>query len=216
MRYSVLAALLIALLTACSTTARPTVDYEVGEVIYQNTFNDPDSWTTFGFSQSQFGISDGTYNAISAGGGIVAVTNFHTHSNAVLEVTAEQISAFDDTGYGIICRAQSAQNAVGYYFLLSGSGRYGIRIGEEERVRVLVPWTDHPAINKGRATNRIRAVCIDDYFALYINDQFIAEARHDWLEAGLMGLAVTSNEGTEIGVVFDDVTIWQAELTADD
>ena len=214
MRKILFAIFLLIVLAACGSDASPTVDYELGELIYENTFDDPNSWLTFGFVDTQFGITDGVYAAISAGGGYVSVTNYESHSNAVLEVTAEQFSSRNDTSYGIICRAQSQSNrdSIGYYFLISGSGQYGIRIGEAARIRVLVPWTDHPAINQGQAVNRIRAVCIDDYFALYINDRFVAEARHDWLEVGAMGLVVSSGEAVQIAVEFDDVRIWEAEL----
>lgn len=214
MRQLFLTLILGIVLTACGSQASPSVEIEIGDIIYENTFDDPDSWSSFGFVTTQFGIADGVYTAISAGGGYVSVSNFEAHTNAVIEVTAEQISQSLDTSYGVICRAQSQSNrdSIGYYFLVSASGQYGIRIGESDRIRVLVPWTEHPVINQGRATNTIRAVCIDDYFALYINDEFVTEARHNWLLEGNMGLVVSSADSTEIAVEFDNVTIWDATL----
>src|SRR5690606_2947733 len=114
--------------------------------------------------------------------------------------------------YGIMCRAQAANPSIAYYFLLSGGGQFGIRIGESDRIRVFVPWSTHPAINSGMARNTLRAVCIDDYFALYINDRFVAEARQDWLTEGSMGLVVSASDEVGISAKFDDVTIWEASL----
>ena len=211
-RYTLIALVLVLCLSACGSNATPSLNYELGDVIYTNNFDNPDTWESFGLLDTQFGIGDGTYNAISPGGGYVVVTNSHVHQNVVIEVTASQSSTETTTSYGIECRAQVGNNSVGYYFMLSSSGRYGIRRGDGGRVVVLVEWTESNLINKGVATNKIRAVCIDDYLAMYVNDVFVAEARYDWLEEGNMGLVVNSPESTTIAVRFDDVTIWDASL----
>jgi hypothetical protein len=209
-RYALMALLLIVGLSACG--AVPSVKYELGEVIYTNTFDDPNTWESFGLIETQFGIGDGTYNAISPGGGYVTVSNSHLHRNVVIEVTAEQFSTDPNTSFGIECRSQVGNNSVGYYFMLSSSGQYAIRLGDGTRVRVMVEWTESNAIHKGEASNKIRAVCIDDYLALYVNDVFLAETRYDWLIEGNMGLVVNSPESTTIAVRFDNVTIWDASL----
>jgi len=208
----ILIALLLISLVACTQEEQATVQYETGDLIYENTFDDPDSWETFGFMETQFGISNGVYTAISDGGGYIPVTNGETHSNVVIEVTAEQIGGSPGSIYGIICRSQAANPTIGYYFLINSSGEFGIRIGESDRIRVFVPWTEHKAINEGLATNTFRVVCIDDYFAFYINDTFVAESRHDWLVEGTMGFAVNAPGETDIVVTFDNVQIWEASL----
>lgn len=210
------ALILSASLIGC-TGAQPSVTIETGEIIYENTFDDPDSWESFGFAQTQFGITEGVYTAISSGGGYIPVSNDHVHSDAVLEVTVTQVSTSTNTHYGIICRSQERRNSLGYYFLISTNGSYGIRIGEQGRVRVLVPWVEHNAINTGPdSTNTIRAVCVDNYFAMYINGRFVAEAQHDWLRSGNMSLVVSSPDGTEIAAEFDNVTIREAQLAESD
>lgn len=203
------------ILAACTSedTAEPTVDYQLGDIIFQDSFDELGAWESFGFIETEFGVSDGVYNAISPGGGYVTVSNSeYTHSNVVMEVTVEQRSDDNNNAYGIVCRAQVANSFIAYYFLISGAGQYGIRIGEGGRTRMLVSWTDHPIINKGEAQNTLRVVCIDDYFAFYINEQFVAEARHDWLIEGRVGFTVNSEEGILIGVQYDDLTVWEAEL----
>jgi hypothetical protein len=211
-RYALIALFLLAGLSACGTTAAPSVNYELGEVLYTNTFDDPGSWESFGFIETQFGIGEGTYNAISPGGGYVTVTNSHLHRNVVIEVTAEQFSTETNSSYGIECRAQVGNNSVGYYFMISGIGQYAIRLGDGGRVKVLVPWTESSVVNQGTASNKIRAVCIDDYLALYVNDVFMAETRYDWLIEGNTGLVVNSPESTTIAVRYDNLTIWDASL----
>ncbi|MGJ3239262.1 MAG: hypothetical protein ACFE0Q_11195 [Anaerolineae bacterium] len=214
MKYLIALLLAILIVSACTPEDTPSasVAYVLGDVIYQNSFDDPNSWESFGFMDTQFGIADGVYNAISSGGGYIPVTNRETHSNVVIEAQTALISGSAETVYGIICRAQSANTSVGYYFLIDGAGQFGIRIGEGNRIRVFVPWTRHPAVNAGIAENTLRAVCIDDYFALYINGQFVAENRQDWLTEGQMGLVVSAPDGVGISAQFDNVTIWSAEL----
>ena len=208
--------ILAVLLAGCGAEkAQPSVEIVLGDVIYENTFDDPNSWESFGFIDTQFGISNGEYTAISAGVGYISVSNGVAHRNVVIEATAEQFAGSDDTIYGIMCRSHPVQTSLGYYFLINSSGNYGIRIGEADRIRVLVPWTEHPIINDGLASNTLRAVCVDDYFAFYINDEFVAEARHDWLEEGNMSLVVSSPNGVEVATKYDNVTIWSASIVED-
>lgn len=204
--------MLIGVLIGC-TGEQASVSYEIGDLIYENTFDDPNSWESFGFVETQFGVVDGKYGAVSTGGGYIPVSNGETHSNAVLEATVTQVSSSTNTAFGVICRTQTANPNVGYYFLISSDGSFGIRVGETNRVRVLVPWTTHDVINTGQdSTNTIRAVCIDDYIAMYINGQFVAEERYDWLEQGTMSLVVSSPENVQVAAEFDDVTIYEATL----
>jgi len=215
MKQLLLVLMLAGMLVGCTSDETPSATYELGEVIYTNTFDDPTSWETFGVLETQFGITDGVFNAISDGGGYIPVTNGVNHSNVVMEATVTLAAGSDNSVYGIMCRSQSANNNVGYYFLLSGSGQVGIRIGDGSSVRIFTPWIDHPAVKKGLNTNTLRAVCIDDYFAFCVNDRFVPESRQDWLTQGSMGFTVATPSGEPIAAQFDDVTIWDASLITD-
>jgi hypothetical protein len=109
-----------------------------------------------------------------------------------------------------MCRAHPLDNGIGYYFLITADGQYGIRIGEGSRIRVLVPFTSSSAIRTGKASNTIRAVCVDDYLAMYINDQFVAETRYDWLQEGYAGLTFNTDDGKFLSIAYDEVTIYAA------
>jgi hypothetical protein len=204
--------LCLLILVACNPKAEPGVDYQLGELIYQDHFDANQGWENFGYLDNEFGISEGVYNAISSGGGYITVTNEPLHSNVVIEVSVEQRSKDNNNSYGVVCRVQAVNTNIGYYFLISGNGEYGIRIGETGRIRVLVPWTEHPAIKRGMNQNKLRVVCIDDYLALYINDEFITEARYDWLTEGQLGFTVNSVAGVAVAIQFDDLKIWDASL----
>ena len=71
----------------------------------------------------------------------------------------------------------------GYYFLISGDGHYTIRWSNGRSLDDIIPVGYSDAIQRD-AGNRLRAVCIGDYLALWINDVFVAEARDGRGRAG--------------------------------
>jgi hypothetical protein len=199
-------------LTGCGTKA--TVNIREGDLLLQETFDDIDasSFPSYGLSeQIIFGVSEGAYAAIVSGSGYVWTLNNITHSDVVLEVTTDKVSTSPTDTYGVICRAHSSNNGMGYYFLINGNGYFGIRKGDGERIFVLVPWTQSNAIRIGQTTNTLRAVCVGDYLALYINGQFVAETTDSQFVEGFAGVVVAT-EGERIAITYDDLTIYSASI----
>ncbi len=79
--------------------------------------------------------------------------------------------------------------------------------GEGDSVSPLVDWTDSSKINQGQTTNTIVAVCIDNYLALYVNGDFLAESTDSSYTSGFAGFAAAAFEGGSTDVAFDDLTI---------
>jgi hypothetical protein len=187
-----------------------------GEIILQEDFEDIEasSFPSYGLGEDLvFGVADGSYAAIVMGSGYAWTLNNITHDNVTITATVEKVSNGDADTYGIICRAHSSNNGMGYYFLINGSGNFGIRKGDGERIHVLVPWTKSRAIHTGQKTNTLRAVCVDDYLAFYINDQFVAEARDGQFMEGFAGVAVAAEDSHRIAIRYDDLTIRSATIT---
>jgi Flp pilus assembly protein TadG len=101
----------------------------------------------------------------------------------------------------------NVNNGDGYLFLVEGSGRFAIMRSRGRSVTPLVNWTDSAAINKGPAQNRIRAVCLGDYLALYVNDQFLGDATDDTYTQGQVGLVGASADRLGLLVQFDNLTV---------
>jgi hypothetical protein len=197
--------------------AKATVNIREGELLLQETFDDIDTSTfpSYGLSeQIIFGVSEGAYAAIVSGGGYVWTLNNITHSDVVIEVTTDKVSTSPADTYGIICRAHSSNNGMGYYFLINGNGYFGIRKGDGERVYMLIPWTQSSAIRTGQSKNTLRAVCVGNYLALYINGQFVAETTDSQFVEGFAGVVVAT-EGERIAITYDDLTIHAASLAED-
>ena len=197
--------------------AKASLNITEGTLLLQDNFDDAEASTfpSYGLGeQIVFGVADGSYAAIVSGSGYVWTLNNVTHNDVIIEVTTDKVSTSPTDTYGVICRAHSSNNGMGYYFLINGNGYFGIRKGDGERVHVLVPWTESRAIHTGQNKNTLRAVCVGNYLAFYINGQFVAETRDSQYVEGFAGFAVAT-EGGRIAITYDDLTIHAASIASE-
>ena len=80
------------------------------------------------------------------------------------------------------------------------------RWDDDERTNLL---EDPPPLTTLQETNTLTAVCVDDYLAMYVNGDLIAEARDKTLTSGYnsMVIALVEEEDT-LQVQFDNLNIW--------
>jgi hypothetical protein len=95
----------------------------------------------------------------------------------------------------------------GYLFLVQGSGAYGIFRATARNLTPLVDWTISDVIDTAPGLNRLRAVCIGDYLALYVNDQLLAQAFDTSYREGQVGLAASASNRLGVRVQFDNLTV---------
>ncbi|MCC6805432.1 MAG: hypothetical protein IT319_21310 [Anaerolineae bacterium] len=200
------------LLAACA--APPTQRFALGDVILQADFSQPTQWESYVNADQNvnFRIEDGAYRAQAWDGGFMWTIHEPMVSDVVIEVEATQLSEYRNNAYGVMCRASPSANGNGYYFLISGDGQYTIRRGAVDEVRALIPFTASDAIRQDRGINRIRAVCIGTYLALYVNDTFVAETRDDYYRQGYTGLTAAVVDDGDVDIAFDDLKVWSASL----
>ncbi len=101
-------------------------------------------------------------------------------------------------------------NGNGYLFLIQGNGSFAIMRAQGRDLRPLVNWSQTDKINQGQAVNQLRAVCVDDYLAFYINGEFVADATDDTFSAGQVGLLASAATRLGVLVEFDDLVVSQA------
>ena len=58
-----------------------------------------------------------------------------------------------------------------------------------------------------RAENRIRAVCVGDYLAMYVNGTFVGDATDDTYSVGQVGLVGAAASRLGLQVDFDNLTV---------
>ncbi len=198
--------------SGCRADAPPP--FTLIEVLQREDFSESYIWQNYVSPEQKvdFQIVNNVYRALAWDGGFVWVLNRTIHTDVVIEIETAQLSTFRDNAYGILCRAAPTDNGNGYYFLISGDGHYTIRRGAADEIDALIPWTATSAIRPNQAINRMRAVCIGDYLALYINGEFIAETHDSRYLRGYAGLAAGVVADGDLEVTFDDLTIWAASI----
>jgi hypothetical protein len=95
----------------------------------------------------------------------------------------------------------------GYLFLIQGTGSYAIMRARGRDVVPLVDWTTSEHINVGPGSNHIRAICAGNYLALYVNEQFLADATDDTYTSGQVGLVASAANRLGVRVEFDNLSI---------
>jgi hypothetical protein len=98
----------------------------------------------------------------------------------------------------------------GYLFLIQGTGSFSILRARGRVVTPLVDWTNSDAIKPGPAKNHLRAVCVNDYLAFYVNEQFVGDVIDDTYATGQVGLAASASNRLGVRVEFDNLQVSEA------
>ena len=105
---------------------------------------------------------------------------------------------------------ENLPNGDGYMFLIRGDGNYAIMRARGRNLTPLVDWTASDLINQGPGRNELRAVCMGDYFALFINGEFVGDATDTTYETGQVGLAASAYNRLGVRIEFDDLVVHEA------
>jgi hypothetical protein len=108
---------------------------------------------------------------------------------------------------GLICRHQDEEN---FYVLAIGTdGLAAIRKRYQgSDLEVLGDgWVESASIHTGNASNHLRAECIGDRLALYVNGQLAVETTDSTIFSGDAGLLAGTFEHPNLDVLFDNFVI---------
>lgn len=193
---------------------KPEIGYRYIELLVEDVFETGDRWRQYDAgAELLLGARAGAYRVDFSGRKYVWTQRAGEFANVVIEAEAAQISDYNHNAYGLACRLDPANSGRGYFFLISGDGYASIRWSSGRSLEPIVSAAPSDRIRRGRASNRIRVVCIDDYLALWVNGEFVAEARDKRANVGEVGLAAVMNyEGRRLTIDFDDVKIWRAAV----
>ncbi|MBZ0275781.1 MAG: hypothetical protein K8I60_06535, partial [Anaerolineae bacterium] len=138
---------------------------------------------------------------------VEATAEATSEPEATIEATSEPEATVEATEESSSTPTLLRNNGYGYLFLVGGNGRFAILRSSGRSLTPLVDWRDSDKIAKGAARNHIRAVCVNDYLALYVNDAFLADAIDDRYPSGQVGLAAAGATRLGITVNFDNLTV---------
>lgn len=217
------ALLILALLLAACGGDDPR-DVIQGEPLLSTTFDDDAAWETGMFPtgadepDSSLAVAEGRYRIDHRAGrssSFIWGAGGEAYEDIVIEVEAEQLSRFDDNLYGVGCRLVTDDDGVssGYMLLISGDGHFGIARLDGETLTFVLEWRQSDAIHEGRAQNTLRAICVEDYLALYANGEFLGDAADStYRQPGQVGLVAGVNRENSVSVLFDDLAVYGAAL----
>ena len=179
------------------------------DVLFQDDFGDSNSgWEVGEYDGGDVGYKDGAYFVTSTEKEIMmwGVAN-RSFDNVVIEADVTQVSAGpnSDNAYGVVCREQG--DGDGYYLRISGDGYYSIIKAQGQGFEPLVEWTESDAINKGNATNHIRAICNGATLELFVNGQRLATAEDNTFTTGDIAFSVTTYEEETAEAHFDNLVV---------
>ena len=130
---------------------------------------------------------------------------------ATAEVTAEAtaVATAEATIEPEVLPADPRNEGDGYLFLIQGGGQFSIMRARGRNLTPLVNWTASDAIKQGMQTNTLRAVCVGNYLAFYVNGTFVGEATDDTYRDGQVGLAASAADRLGTIIQFDNLTVSQ-------
>ena len=213
--------LALALLASCanlqvkfSRKRAPELGFRYLELLVEDHFDLADKWRSYERGDDLLlGPRAGLFRLEFSGRQYVWTQREGAYENIVIEADAAQRSDYDHNAYGLACRLDPGNSGRGYFFLISGDGYASIRWSNGRSLEPIVSAAPSAHIQRGSSGNRLRAVCIDDYLALWVNGEFVADARDGRALRGAVGLAGVMNyAGKRLSVDFDDLKIWRAAL----
>ncbi len=221
-QWIVLTVILLAVLglAACGSDD-PDKEITTGAELLRVTFDAPDDWETGRFPAdtddpaAELVIDEGRYQVNYRADRSASLTwgaGGEAYEDVVIEVDIEQLGGTDDNLYGVVCRfvENDDGSASGYALLISGDGHYGIADLSRRSLDFILEWHQSDAIKQGQAQNTLRAVCVDDYLAVYANGEFLGDVRSDdYQRAGQVALVIGTTGNQTVSVAFDNLTVYE-------
>lgn len=194
---------------ACSATQNFVPS---GGVLYQDDFRNPQSgWgMLLDGNAGVAGYSNEAYHIY------VKSPNVNLWAHPGLDFKDVQVEAdtltFNgptENRMGLVCRMQDDANF--YYFVISDDGYYAIGKVKDGEWSLLETdeMRPHEAILTGRHSNHLRADCIENLFALYVNDQLVGSAADDDFIHGDVGVLAGSFNTPGVDVYFDNFMVYK-------
>ena len=183
----------------------------VGNLPWEETFDEVGSWSTGEDAYSRGNVSDGAYvfevlqNDVSRWA--AAGQNF---GDGIYELEATPISGPLDNGYGLLFRANPEAGNF-YLFKISGDGYVWIgryRDGAEEATIIGEHWFESAAVQQGlNVTNRLTVRAEAGNMIFYVNGQEVGRVTDDSFSAGDVGVLVQTLGGAPVVVHFDSLSV---------
>jgi len=184
---------------------------QAGSVLFRDNFVDRSfaDWVQFSDAESTRESADNAYHMALAEPSLTVWSNPGLNFIDVqIEVDATRAGGPDGGEYGLICRYQDVENF--YVLKASNNGYASISKREAGEWVTLVDWQASSALLQGEeAVNHLRADCVGDRLALYVNDQLVVATQDSDLASGDVGLHLGTYEDPGTEMWYDDFVVSQ-------
>ena len=208
--HCIVALVALLLCSACQpilATATPQSEYRV---LFKDDFSKPpESWSAGAQAEvGTAGYSDGVYRiTVDAANRDQWATPGLNLDDVRIEADAIKVGGDRNNRFGLICRV-TRPNAF-YVLMISSDGYYGIGKINGSQYQLLGSQSLLPSdkIPRGSAWLHLRADCIQDRLALYVNGEKIAEASDAEFQTGDVGLIAGAYNTAGTDIFFDNFTV---------
>jgi hypothetical protein len=198
-----------------SPEARPP---EPGDIFHDDFSSTNSNWLRGEFKKNKYGnyvveYFHGRYRMYNPPpGSAVSVKNdsVGTQEDMIVEVDAQVIgdAPHGQDYWGIICRVQDVDN---FYALSIGPGGYSDiykQVDTKWRKIAIGRKSDAiHAIHEGTDKNHLRADCLGNKLALFVNGHKVVEAEDSTFDSGVAGLYTEDNGDHKFEVLFDNYLV---------
>jgi hypothetical protein len=193
---------------------QPTVNAgaQSGSVLFHDDFSNPSSgWDQTTIADGSTDYANGGYRILVTTPNVVLWANpGQTLPNDVrIEVDATKSAGPDANGFGVICRYTDKDNF--YKLIVTSDGYAGISKVTSDNVTVISSPDGKLQtvnnINKGAASNHIRADCIGSTLTLFVNGNQVATASDSSLSGGDTGLFAQTYDTGGVDILFHDFNV---------
>ena len=142
---------------------------------------------------------------------LVTVSSDFSGQDLILFAKASMVKAgAEDMGiYGLTCRMQPKGSGV--FFAIRGDGMASIIAINKGEMEQLTDWTISEYINVGIEENNIEADCLDSYYTMFVNGDYVGYVEDTRYQSGKVGVAVFSPAGESTQADFDFIDVYAGE-----
>lgn len=189
---------------------------DLEDILFVDSFDDEGDWFVTDEDDTTIEVDDGVYfiDQRDTGESGIFYNGFNTVEveDVVMTVTVEQLSDSEVSGYGVMCRVDPDSTGDGYTFLVTVDGFYFAGYWEDGSFETLVEGDTNDVEEGEGEINQMTVVCVDEYFAFYVNGELLDEFEDDTFDEGYAGLAVVAfPDDDEMTAAFDNLVIWEAD-----
>lgn len=205
---AVLAALGLAVL-ACQAPSSRAAQRTPSSVLFQDDFSNPSSgWDRVDSNEGITDYAQGYYRIYVNIKDSDIWSNPHLNfTDTRVEVEATKVSGDENNIFGLLCRYKDHENF--YFLVVSSDGYYGIgkvKNGTQSLIGMENMLSTDQVI-QGNAANHLRADCVKDTLALYVNGQKLSEQTDGELTSGDVGLFAGAFDTPGTDIHFDNFSV---------